>query len=120
MSFSQQTYVITGATSGIGLEITRGLLKARKQVIMIVRSSTLAEQRIKEFKQQIPRCQISYFVDDLSSQNQVETVANQVLSTCDKIHVLINNAGLFMSSHQLSEDGIELTFAVNQVTGYPF
>lgn len=113
-----ETFIVVGATSGIGLEIVSGLLKAKKRVVMVVRNPILAQEKIKEFYTSFPNAQIEYLVADLSNQHQVEAVAQDLLKICPKIKCLINNAGVFMTSHQLSDDNIEHTFAVNHMSHF--
>lgn len=54
-------------------------------------------------------------VVDLASQASVRAVAPQIAAITDRIHVLINNAGISTGVRQLSPDGNEMTFAVNHL-----
>lgn len=54
-------------------------------------------------------------VVDLASQAFIRAAAPQVAAATDRIHVLINNAGISTGVRQLSPDGHEMTFAVNHL-----
>ena len=55
------------------------------------------------------------FRADLESQAEIRTVAEQILSTFDEIHLLVNNAGVVNLAYSETVDGIETTFAVNHL-----
>jgi retinol dehydrogenase-14 len=57
-------------------------------------------------------------VADLSSQRQVRQMAAELITRYDRLHVLINNAGVILPKRQLSEDGIEMSFAVNHLAPF--
>jgi NAD(P)-dependent dehydrogenase (short-subunit alcohol dehydrogenase family) len=50
---------------------------------------------------------------DLSSQTEIKKLAHMFKEKYERLHVLVNNAGIIMNRRVLSVDGIELTFAVN-------
>jgi NAD(P)-dependent dehydrogenase (short-subunit alcohol dehydrogenase family) len=52
---------------------------------------------------------------DLSSQKSIRDAAKYILRECDKIDVLVNNAGTWFSEFALTEDGVERMFAVNHM-----
>jgi NAD(P)-dependent dehydrogenase (short-subunit alcohol dehydrogenase family) len=56
---------------------------------------------------------VDLIIADLSSQKQVRAAAQAYKNMHDKLHVLVNNAGIVMDDRVLTEDGIEMTFAVN-------
>ena len=58
------------------------------------------------------------FIADLSSQASVRRLAAEVLSQCPRLDVLVNNAGAMYGTRQLTEDGIELTWAVNHLAPF--
>jgi NAD(P)-dependent dehydrogenase (short-subunit alcohol dehydrogenase family) len=58
------------------------------------------------------------FVADLSSQISLRKLAGEVLAHYPNLNVLVNNAGTMYSTHQLSKDGIELTWAVNHLAPF--
>ncbi len=61
---------------------------------------------------------IELFIADLSSQRLVRMLASEILEKHDRLHVLINNAGIFQKERRLTEDGIETTFAVNYLAPF--
>jgi len=109
--------VITGATSGVGYEAAIRLAKAGAKIIMMVRSSEKAELLCKEissFSQFSP----DYFVADFTDLNQVKNATQQILNKYPHIDVLINNAGVHMTTKQLTVDGYETAFAVNHLASF--
>jgi NAD(P)-dependent dehydrogenase (short-subunit alcohol dehydrogenase family) len=61
---------------------------------------------------------VTTFVADLSSQAAVRKLAAEVLARCPRLDVLVNNAGALYGTRQLSQDGIELTWAVNNLAPF--
>ena len=57
-------------------------------------------------------------IADLGSQSSVRALAEQVLERYPSLDLLINNAGALYRTRQLSEDGIELTWAVNHLAPF--
>ena len=54
---------------------------------------------------------------DFASQRSIRAAAEEVLARFPAIHVLVNNAGVVNLKRQVTEDGLEATFAVNHL-GY--
>src|SRR5690242_14332450 len=98
--------VITGATGGIGLAATQRLVELGAEVTIIGRSA----ERAEHVAASLPR-PIDVILADLASQASVRRLADQILARYPRLDVLVNNAGAIYSSRQLSEDGIELTWA---------
>jgi NAD(P)-dependent dehydrogenase (short-subunit alcohol dehydrogenase family) len=68
--------------------------------------------------QQTPNAQLDTIQADLSSQAEVCAVADTIKQRYDHIDVLINNAGAYYTTHQLSVDGIEMTWALNHMAPF--
>jgi len=108
--------VVTGATSGIGRAAALALAGRGATVVPVGRDEKRlagVEQRLRELGSGAGgvRC-------DLSSQAGVRHLAAELLGRHERIHVLVNNAGLFTSSRCLSPDGRELTMAVNHLAPF--
>jgi NAD(P)-dependent dehydrogenase (short-subunit alcohol dehydrogenase family) len=61
---------------------------------------------------------VATFITDPSSQASVRRLAAEVLARYPKLDVLVNNAGAMYGTRQLTEDGIELTWAVNHLAPF--
>jgi retinol dehydrogenase-14 len=61
---------------------------------------------------------VEHFIADLSSQREVKALVDRIRSRYPRLHVLINNAGVFMSRCVMTVDGIERQWAVNQLAYY--
>ncbi len=117
--------IITGANSGIGKETARGLAKLGAHVIMVCRDHDKGEEARQDLIAEAdgedggnPNPQIDLLIADLSSQSSIRNLATDIRSEYETIDVLINNAGLIMGNHTLTEDGIEWTFAVNHLAPF--
>lgn len=106
-----KTYVVTGATQGLGLEIAKGLIKAGHRVVLAVRD----EARGQAVAQSLgPNAEVRRL--DLSSFDEVEAF---IASWREPLAGLVNNAGLQqVDGLHRTKDGLEETFAVNHLAAF--
>ena len=110
-----KTCVITGATSGIGYGIAKGLAARNFQLILIGRDKNKGNAVVESLKRLTDNSAISYFNSDLASQKQIREAGRQISEQHPRIDVLINNAGVWTSRWELTEEKIERQFAVNHL-----
>ncbi|RKN85447.1 SDR family oxidoreductase [Paenibacillus ginsengarvi] len=111
--------VITGATSGIGLAAARELAVRGANLGIVARNRVKAEETAAQLKALSGgRRAVDVFVADMASQRSVRAVASAILAACPRIDVLINNAGALFDSRQVTEDGLEMTWAVNHLAPF--
>jgi NAD(P)-dependent dehydrogenase (short-subunit alcohol dehydrogenase family) len=60
-------------------------------------------------------CRILYFSLDLADKKSIEEFSQKVRENCEKVDVLINNAGLFKAQRAITKDGFEMTMGVNHL-----
>lgn len=108
--------LITGASSGLGLETARALVARGATVILGCRSRTRAERARQEL---LPAAANGGAVDlldlDLADLASVVQAARQLAERYGRLDLLINNAGVMGLPRSLSRDGFELQFAVNHL-----
>jgi len=107
-----KTIVITGATSGIGEVAAIRLSEKGARVVMVARDKTRAEATLKKLK----GSGHTVHVADLSRLCEMKRVAGEIAASQPKIDVLMNNAGALFNSRRVTEDGLEMTFAVNHMS----
>lgn len=109
-----QKIAITGATSGIGLETAKALLKEGNELIFFIRNVEKAEQLLADFPHPHPD-KVKLIHCDLSDLQSVQQAGQTLLKQTDSLEVLINNAGGTFNSRKESKDGLEMHFAVNHL-----
>ncbi|MGL6108276.1 SDR family NAD(P)-dependent oxidoreductase [Romboutsia sp.] len=114
-----KTCVITGTTSGIGLETLKQLAKGGANIVMVCRNEEKA-LRVKAETLAKHDVSIDIVIADFSSLIQVRRAAQTILSNYPKIDVLINNIGMYSTSKQHTEDGFEMVFIVNHLSPFLF
>jgi retinol dehydrogenase-12 len=110
--------VITGASSGLGLETARQLAGQGGEIVMIVRDRARGEHARSQLAQAAAGKSPVLLMADLSVQADIRRVARQVRDRYDHVDVLVNNAGSAFSRRALSADGLELTWATNHLAPF--
>jgi NAD(P)-dependent dehydrogenase (short-subunit alcohol dehydrogenase family) len=112
-----KTVLLTGATSGIGLEASVALARQGARVVMVGRNEVKTAAAVADVSARSGSKEVSSLLCDFSSQASVRALAEAVRSRVDRLDVLVNNAGGVNKARQVTVDGIEATFAVNHL-GY--
>jgi NAD(P)-dependent dehydrogenase (short-subunit alcohol dehydrogenase family) len=112
-----QTCLITGANSGIGRETALGLAQMRARVVMVCRDREKGEAARQDIADKTQNGSIELMLCDLSSLAEVRRLATEVVEKHERLHVLVNNAGLFSLSGK-TVDGFETTFAVDYIAPF--
>ena len=108
--------LVTGATSGIGKATAIGLAKQGAQVTIVARDRAKGEASAREIMAAAPGApQVQVLQCDLSSQASIRKAAAEFLARHDRLHVLVNAAGVFRKSRNVTADGLEETFATNHL-----
>jgi NAD(P)-dependent dehydrogenase (short-subunit alcohol dehydrogenase family) len=110
-----RTCLVTGATSGIGLETARGLAALGAQVVIVGRDRERGEQARRQVIERGGNPRVDLLLADLSSLSGVRGLADEFLVRYPALHVLVNNAGTVELSRRTTIDGFERTFAVNHL-----
>lgn len=110
--------VITGATAGIGRETALGLAKLGAAVVIVARDPQKAARTVDEISRVTGNGNVESVRADFASLNSVRAAAADIRTRYDAIQVLVNNAGVANKYRMLSEDGHELTFAVNHLAPF--
>jgi len=110
--------VMTGATSGLGLEATRAFARMGATVEIIARNARKAEATCAEIRQETGNPKVGFVIADTGDLAALRRAASELVQRHPAIHVLIHNAGALDDVRQTSPQGIEFTVA-SQVVG-PF
>ena len=112
-----RTVLVTGGTAGIGRATALGLATMGAHLAIVGRDRGRTEAAAGDIRAAAGG-QVDALVADLSSQSQVRRLADEVLQRLARIDVLVNNAGGYWHTRQVTVDGLERTFAVNHLAPF--
>ncbi len=110
--------MITGANSGIGKAASLALAKMGATVVMVARNKEKGEAARSEIMRESQNDTVDLLLADLSSLESLRQLAAEFERRYSKLHVLINNAGLFNQRRHVTTDGYENTFATNYLAPF--
>lgn len=116
-SLKGKTVVLSGATSGIGLETALLLAEKGASLICLNRDPEKSEKLEKECRERFD-CDIQTILVDFSSLQQVNRCAEELMEMNKLIDIIIHNSGVFHTKKRLSEDNIEMVFQVNHLSSF--
>ena len=115
---AEATILVTGATDGLGERVAGELAARGYTVLLHGRSPERLEATLEELRGQTSSQKVGSYLADLSSLAAVRDLADRILSEHDRLDALVNNAGIIVRERKESEDGYELTFAVNYLSHF--
>jgi NAD(P)-dependent dehydrogenase (short-subunit alcohol dehydrogenase family) len=107
--------VITGATDGIGKVTARELAKMGAGVTIVGRTAAKGERVVREIRASCGHDNVHFVQAELSSLKGVRGAAEAIERRLKRLDVLVNNAGALFQRREVTEDGIERTFALNHL-----
>jgi NAD(P)-dependent dehydrogenase (short-subunit alcohol dehydrogenase family) len=104
--------IITGATSGIGLEAAKQLAELGAELTLVVRDKNKAQQVVRELIEQTDNTRINIELADMSLMKDVHMLADRLLKAGKPVDMLINNAGALFNPRKQTTEGLEQSFAL--------
>ncbi|MFV0588404.1 SDR family NAD(P)-dependent oxidoreductase, partial [Bacteroides reticulotermitis] len=114
----QKYAIITGASGGMGVEITRAVAKAGYSVIMVCYRAEKAEAVRKRLLEEEGALSLEIMLADLSSMESVHAFVGKVAERGITVSLLMNNAATMETGLHLTSEGWERTVAVNYLAPY--
>lgn len=106
-----RTVVVTGASDGIGAAASRQLANSGTRLILVGRSP-------EKTRSVAAAIGAEYHLADFTRLEDVRQLAATLAEQCQRIDVLVNNAGGIFSGPTPTQDGFEKTFQVNHLAPY--
>jgi NAD(P)-dependent dehydrogenase (short-subunit alcohol dehydrogenase family) len=107
--------IITGGSSGIGLEAAKVLAAKGATVTLAVRNVEKAQRVIDRFLTENPDANMAAMHLDLANLKSIKDFADKYMSNHDRLHLLINNAGIMIPPFRQTKDGFETQFGTNHL-----
>lgn len=111
MNLSGNTILITGGTSGIGLEMAKAFLAKNNKVIITGRN----QEKLNKAKETLG--DVIAIQSDVSNPDSIKALYEQVSKDFPELNILINNAGVMhtidLQTHELSADALTKELDIN-------
>ncbi|KAI3319366.1 putative short-chain dehydrogenase [Xylariaceae sp. AK1471] len=118
-AWPDKVVLITGASSGIGIETARAMYATGAQVFVMVRDTAKMQPIVADIiKSTKGTGKIEVIEMDLDSLDSVKNAAQQFLKKSSQLNVLVNNAGIMACPRTATVDGFERQFAVNYLAHF--
>lgn len=110
--------LITGATDGIGLETAKRLYSEGHTLLLHGRNAEKLATTERTLANGTGAGLVYTYKADLSRLSEVDSLANVIVKEHVQLDVIINNAGVMRVPETITQDGLDVRFAVNTVAPY--
>jgi dehydrogenase/reductase SDR family protein 12 len=117
LDFAGQRWLVTGASGGIGREISLSAARAGATVIVAARSQAKLERLVADAAA-MGISGVQTEVCDFSLQADVARLARRIADSGAKLDVLVNNVGVLNDDHSLTSEGRETSYVINLLSHY--
>ncbi|MEM9928943.1 MAG: SDR family oxidoreductase [Bacteroidota bacterium] len=115
VAMEDKTILITGANDGIGRATAERLAARGAHLVLACRDEVKAQRTAQNITEKTGNHKIDTLPLDLADFTSIRAAADEFLAEHPKLDVLINNAGCYTDSLELTKDGYELQFGVNHL-----
>jgi NAD(P)-dependent dehydrogenase (short-subunit alcohol dehydrogenase family) len=114
-----RTIVFVGATSGLGRASALQLAAAGHRLILVGRDHRRGATLVDRISTRTPGAQRPAFIaGDVATRSGIEAVVARVKDETDTVDTLVNNAGVMVPRRTLTDEGVELNFAVHHLAPF--
>lgn len=114
----KKTILLTGSTDGIGFELAKKLAVEGHFLLLHGRNQEKLQNLKKTLLDLNNDLEVELLCADLSNQDDTKEMVTKILNIGENIDVLINNAGVYVTSEGKNQDGYDVRFMVNAVAPY--
>ncbi len=107
--------IVTGASTGLGLETARALAATGAHVVLAGRDAARVDAATTTVLDDVPGAELEAGMLDLTSLDSVRGFAEWFGATHTSLHLLINNAGVMYTPFERTAEGFEMQFGTNHV-----
>lgn len=118
MELTGKNCLVTGASSGLGLEVAKGLARLGANTTLLCRNKLKGENAIDAIRQEIPGASIEMKVCDLASLESVRQFIEDFNTGQSRLDILFNNAAVMKRNRTVTKDGFEMMFQVNYLAPF--
>lgn len=111
-----KSFIVTGASQGIGRETALELANMGAEVVLISRDPKRGVEARQEIIQKSRNSRVYLETADLSSLSEIRHLAERLTVRFPLISGLINNHAALFPTYTLSVDNIEMNFALNHLS----
>jgi short-subunit dehydrogenase len=116
-NFKNKLVVITGATSGIGMDAAKKYAKQGADILTINRNEDKSKELCKMLKDKY-KTKCSYLIADFSNLSDIHRVAKELSNLDRNIDILIHNAGVYLTKKEMTKDNLETVFQTNYLSTF--
>ncbi|KAK3713443.1 hypothetical protein LTR37_008401 [Vermiconidia calcicola] len=123
-NLQDKVILITGGSNGLGVDEVKNLARTGARIFFTARDMAKGEKVKAEILEDLERdgtvndSRIEVLKRDLRSFKSVREAAEKFMSKSDQLNILVNNAGIAMTPHVVTEDGFEQQFQVNHLAHF--
>jgi NAD(P)-dependent dehydrogenase (short-subunit alcohol dehydrogenase family) len=118
MTTAKRTYLVTGASTGLGLAVSRRFAQEGAHVVMVCRSQEKGQDAVLDIRKTAPESSVDLMLCDLASLKSIYGFLSDFRARYSKLDLLFNNAAVMKRKRTITDDGFETMFQVNYLAPF--